>query len=281
MASTIKTIISWNVNGIRSKIINDKTPTKKDVPILVDGNSNFNQLVDKYNPDIICLQETRCPEDVWKRINFEGFPFTYLNFSTNTAKGRGQGYSGTGILSRIEPLKVVHGMETLNEPDCEGRVITLEFEKFYLINVYTPNSGTNEEYRINTWDKAMLDHIRELEKTKPVVFTGDMNVCHTELDVHRSLPKPSERIAGLLPEERMNFTQYLNINMIDTFRHLNNDLKKYSWWSPLRKANREKNHGWRIDYFLVSQIMKDQISEADILNDIYGSDHCPILLTLA
>ena len=274
-------IISWNVNGIRSKIINEKTPTKKDCPINVEDDSNFMEMVSKYSPDIICLQETRCPNDIWDRIKFNGYEYTSLNYSTNPARGRGQGYSGTAIISRIKPINIVHGLETLDEVDCEGRVITVEFEKYFLINVYTPNSGTNEEYRINKWDISMLKYIKNLEKTKPVVFTGDMNVCHTELDLHKKMPKVSERIAGLLPEERMNFTQYINNNMIDTFRYLHNDEKKFSWWSPLRKANREKNQGWRIDYFLCSKALQPNINSSEILNDIYGSDHCPILLCIS
>lgn len=278
--NNVNKIISWNVNGIRSKIINDKTTTKKDVKINIEDDSNLSLMISKYNPNIVCLQETRCPNDIWERIEFNNYPYSYINVSTNTARGRGQGYSGTGVISKIEPLNVIYGLDTLEKPNDEGRVITLEFEQYYLINVYTPNSGTNEDYRINYWDMAMLKHIKNLEKHKPVVFTGDMNVCHTELDLYKKMPKPSERITGLLPEERMNFTQYINIHMIDTFRYVKSDNRKYSWWSPLRKSNRDKNNGWRIDYFLCSQILKDKILEADILNDVYGSDHCPILFTL-
>ena len=147
------------------------------------------------SPDIICLQEIGVLM-MLDRIKFNGYEYTSLNYSTNPARGRGQGYSGTAIISRIKPINIVHGLETLDEVDCEGRVITVEFEKYFLINVYTPNSGTNEEYRINKWDISMLKYIKNLEKTKPVVFTGDMNVCHTELDLHKKMPKVSERIAG-------------------------------------------------------------------------------------
>ena len=271
-------IISWNLNGIRSNILSS-TPFPKKGSVPISSDSNLGLLISKYNPDIICFQETRCPIDIWSRIEFK-YEFTYLNFSTSKNKGRGCGYSGTGVLSRYEPLNVTYNLETDKGVDNEGRVITLEYEEFYLVNVYTPNSGTNEDYRINDWDHSMKKHIIKLEKNKPVILLGDMNVCHKETDLHKKMPNAKQRIAGLLPEERMNFSQYINIGMIDTFRYIHNDLAKYTWWSPLRKSNRENNLGWRIDYILVSKALEQNIKESQVLDDVYGSDHCPIQLNI-
>lgn len=279
-------IISWNVNGIRSRIINDKTPANKK-PIIMDPSSNFYQMTQKYQPQIICLQETRCAQEVFDRIyepdSTDGpfFPYRYINPSTNTERGRGSGYSGTAMFSSIKPLDIIFGLPNLDTQNYEGRVITAEFDNFFLINVYTPNSGTNEEYRTNIWDKTMLNWIKELKNKKPVVLVGDMNVCSEELDVHSGFPtNPNERIAGLLPEEREGFHAYLNYGMIDSFRKFCKTGNAYTWWNPKIKTFREANKGWRIDYCLVDNLLEKNIKSSIIMSEVMGSDHCPVMLTM-
>lgn len=279
MSQSILKIISWNVNGIRSKIINEKTPSKKG-DILVEETSNLNKMVNDYLPDIICLSEVRCAEDVSQRIIYDKYPFKYYHQSTRTERGRGSGYSGTAIWSKIQPINVYKELPTLAETNLEGRIIVAEYDEFYLINVYTPNSGTNEEYRINHWDKAMLEYINILKETKSVVFVGDMNVCHTELDYYGDVPE-RKRIPGLLKEERDNFTNYTSCGMIDTFRYKYPNVEDgYTWWTPLFKKARGENKGWRIDYALVSDDLIDNVRDSLILESVMGSDHCPVMLEL-
>ena len=278
MNNTLR-IVSWNVNGIRFKIINDKTPSKK-CDIHVEETSNLNKMVNDYLPDIVCLSEVRCAEEVSDRIIYDKFPYKYYHQSTRTERGRGSGYSGTAIWSKIKPINVYKELPTLEKPNLEGRIIVAEYENFYLINVYTPNSGTNEEYRINEWDKSMLAYINILKSKKGVIFVGDMNVCHTELDYYEKIPN-KKRIAGLLPEERQNFTDYTKNGMIDSFRYKYPQVSDgYTWWTPLNKKARELNRGWRIDYALVSENMKSNIAQSLILRDVMGSDHCPVLLEI-
>ena len=276
-------IISWNVNGIRSHIINDKTPANKK-PIIIDHDSNFYQMAQQYDPDIICLQETRCSQEVFDRIYEPGdpiYPFRYINPSTGTDRGRGSGYSGTAVFSKFKPNDVIFGLPTLTEENNEGRVITIEYERFYLINVYTPNSGTNEEYRTTIWDIAMLSWINKLKEKKSVILVGDMNVCHQDIDIYSGIPKNlKERIAGLLPEERDGFGKYIENGMIDSYRKFNDSDGGYTWWNPKIKAFRSANKGWRIDYGLVSDDIEDGIIGSEILSKIMGSDHCPIMLSI-
>jgi len=279
-------IISWNVNGIRSRIINDKTPVNKK-PIIMEPNSNFYQMTQTYQPQIICLQETRCAQEVFERIyepdisDEPFFPYRYINPSTSIQKGRGSGYSGTAMFSSIKPLDIIYDLPNLALPNCEGRVITAEFENFFLINVYTPNSGTNEEYRTNIWDKSMLNWINDLQNKKPVILVGDMNVCSQEIDIYSGFPKnPNDRIAGLLPEEREGFHEYLNHGMIDSFRKFCKSEGAYTWWNPKIKTFREVNKGWRLDYCLVDIVLEKNIERSIIMPEVMGSDHCPVMLTM-
>jgi len=281
-------IISWNVNGIRSHIINEKTPNNKK-PIIMEPDSNFYRMVTEYTPDIICLQETRCSQEIFDRIYepdiSDGplFPFRYINPSTNPERGRGSGYSGTAIFSKIEPKDVIFGLPSLDND--EGRVITVEYDSFYLINVYTPNSGTNEEYRTTVWDDAMLNWYNYLSKEssdkKPVILVGDMNVCKEEIDIYSGFPvNPKQRIAGLLPEEREGFNKYIENGMIDSLRQFNQSTDQYTWWNPKIKTFRELNRGWRIDYCLVDKSIGELMEESVILKEVMGSDHCPIMLKI-
>jgi exodeoxyribonuclease III len=272
-------IISWNVNGIRTKIINDKTSTKK-CDILIEPDSNMGKMINDYNPDIICLSEVRCSEEISSRIKCDTYPFKYYNQSTRTERGRGAGYSGTAIWSKKEPIRIIKELPSLTESNIEGRVLVAEYDNYYLINVYTPNSGSNEEYRINQWDHAMLEYINMLKLEKEVILVGDMNVAHTQLDYHDKIPK-NKRIVGLLPEEIDNFSNYINNGLIDTFRYKYPNISTgYTWWCPFKKEFRIYNKGWRLDYSLITNGLKEKMIDSIILKDVMGSDHCPILLEI-
>lgn len=249
-------ILSFNVNGIRAIIKRDFANDMK-----------ANDL------DVICLQETKAtPEQVQETLLFD---FSDYEIYANSAERKG--YSGTAILTRIKPISVTYDMG-IEEHDREGRVITMEFEDYYLITVYTPNSGSDLkrlEYR-QEWDKAFLNFLKELEKKKPVIVCGDFNVAHTSIDLAR--PKENyNKAAGHMQEEIDGMDNYLSNGFIDTYRLKNGDNVKYSWWS-YRGGARERNVGWRIDYFLVSEALKDKVVAAKIRNDIFGSDHCPVYL---
>ena len=247
-------LISWNVNGIRACV-----------------NKGFKDFFKEIDADIFCIQETKCqPGQI--ELEFEGYKSYY-----NSAERKG--YSGTAIYTKIPPIDVFYGIG-IDEHDKEGRVITLEFEDYYLVTVYTPNSQTELkrlDYRMK-WEKDFKAYIKELEKKKPVVICGDLNVAHKEIDLKN--PKTNRKNAGFTDEERKKFTELLNDGFIDTFRYFYpNEEGKYSWWS-YRFSAREKNAGWRIDYFLVSEALKDKLKSANILSDIMGSDHCPVELIL-
>lgn len=250
-------IISFNVNGVRAI-------AKKD----------FFDDMRSLDADIICLQETKSSiEQLHEALDvLQG----YHMFANEAEK---KGYSGTAILSRQEPVSVTRGIGQ-TEHDTEGRVICAEYEGFYLVNVYVPNSGSDLKrlgYR-QTWDQAFLSYLKNLEKTKPVVVCGDFNVAHREIDLAR--PKPNyNKSAGFMQEEIDGMDAYTSNGLVDTFRALNGDEIKYSWWS-YRAGARGKNVGWRIDYFLVSESLLPQVEAAEILNDIHGSDHCPVLIRL-
>jgi len=257
-------IIAWNINGIRSL-------SKKE---------HLFDLINKEKPNIICFGETKisCPfldvEDNLKK-KIKGYKYRY--WSPCLIKN---GYSGTAIFSKKKPINMTHGIG-ISEHDQEGRVITLEFEKYYLIHVYTPNSGqvlNRLDYRVNKWDKEFKKYIINLNKNKPTIVCGDLNVAHNEIDIHN--PKGNVKNSGFTIEERNSFNKLLNeAKLIDTFRYLNKDLVKYSFWTYLHKA-RMKNKGWRIDYFLVSEKIINLVKKSDILTDVLGSDHAPVLLTL-
>lgn len=242
--------ISWNVNGLRA--CNDK---------------GFSDIFRELDADFFCLQETKMQHGQLD-LQFEGYE-SYWNYAEK------KGYSGTAIYTRLKPLNVTYGLG-IEEHDHEGRVITLEFEKFFLVTVYTPNSQDELkrlDYRM-TWDDAFRDYMVALDARKPVVVCGDMNVAHKEIDLKN--PKTNRRNAGFTDEERDKFTLLLNAGFTDTFRHFYPDAEGiYSWWSYRFKA-REKNTGWRIDYFLVSDSVKGLLKDAKIYTEIMGSDHCPV-----
>lgn len=247
-------MISWNVNGLRAAV------TKGFIDI-------FNEI----DADIFCLQETKLQEGQID-LNLPGY-YQYWNYAEK------KGYSGIAIFTKKEPLSVKLGLG-IEEHDKEGRVITLEFENYYVITVYTPNSQ-NELARLPyrmTWEDAFKDYLKELEKNKPVIVCGDLNVAHKEIDLKN--PKNNRKNAGFTDEERDKFTNLLQSGFIDTFRYFNPDKEGiYSWWSYRFKA-REKNAGWRIDYFLVSKDLESELVSADIHTDIFGSDHCPVELVI-
>lgn len=246
--------ISWNVNGLRACV-----------------QKGFADIFDNLDADIFSLQETKMQAGQLD-LAFMGYQ-SYWNYADK------KGYSGTASYTRISPLNVKLGLG-IDEHDHEGRVVTLEFEKFYYVTVYTPNSqdGLRRlDYRM-TWDDAFRNYVVELDRKKPVIICGDMNVAHTEIDLKN--PKSNTKNAGFTPQEREKFTQLLDCGFVDTFRHLNPDLTEaYSWWSYRFRA-REKNAGWRIDYYLISRSLLPHLKEARILSDIYGSDHCPVMLEL-
>ena len=247
-------LVSWNVNGIRA--------------VLTKGFEDFFKNV---NADIFCIQETKCQEGQVE-LEFEG----YQSFWNSAEK---KGYSGTAIFTKIKPLAVKFGIG-IEEHDKEGRVITLEFKDFYMVNIYTPNSKRELErldYR-QIWEDEIRKYLLKLNRTKPVIRCGDLNVAHKEIDLKN--PKTNTHNAGFTIEERNKMTELLNSGFIDTFRYLYPDKTDcYTWWSYMRKA-REKNVGWRIDYFIVSDSIKDKIKEANIYQEITGSDHCPIGLEI-
>ena len=221
--------------------------------------------------DIFCIQETKMQEGQLT-LELDGY-HQYWNSAVK------KGYSGTAIFTKKEPVSVSYGIG-IEEHDQEGRVITLEFEDFYFITVYTPNSQSELkrlDYRMK-WESDFLSYLKKLEERKPVVFCGDLNVAHTEIDLKN--PKTNRKNAGFTDEERQKFTELLEAGFIDTFRYFYPDQEGiYSWWSYRFKA-REKNAGWRIDYFCVSEGLKDRLKGAKILTDVYGSDHCPVILEM-
>jgi len=245
--------ISWNVNGLRACVGKD-----------------FEKQFKELDADFFCLQETKMQEGQLD-LSFDGYE-SYWNYAEK------KGYSGTAIYTKHKPLAVSYGMG-VEEHDHEGRIITLEYEKFFLVTVYTPNSQ-NELRRLDyrmTWETDFRKFLKGLDAKKPVIVCGDMNVAHEEIDIKN--PKTNRRNAGFTDEEREKMTELLNDGFIDTFRYKYPEQVTYSWWSYRFKA-REKNAGWRIDYFLVSQRLKDQIEDAKIHTEIMGSDHCPVEVDL-
>lgn len=249
-----KKLISWNVNGLRSCM-----------------GKGFMDFFDSVDADVFCLQEIKLSEGQieWNKENY----YSYWNYAEK------KGYSGTAVFSKEKPLSVKYGIG-IDEHDHEGRVITLEFENFYMVTVYTPNSQrelTRLEYRMK-WEDDFRNFLNDLRKTKPVVVTGDMNVAHKEIDLKN--PKTNRKNAGFTDEERQKMTELLDSGFIDTFRYFYPDAEqRYSWWSYMFKS-REKNAGWRIDYFLASKELEDRLISAEIHDEVLGSDHCPIELVI-
>lgn len=250
--------ISWNVNGLRAVV-----------------NKGFQEFFDSLDFDFFCIQETKMQEDQID-MNINSILDGYYSYWNSAEK---KGYSGTAIFTKKEPVSVTYGLG-IEEHDKEGRVITLEYDNFYLVNCYTPNSKRELErldYR-QVWEDEIRNYLKKLEETKPVVYCGDLNVAHKEIDLKN--PKTNHFSAGFTDEERNKMTELLDSGFIDTFRYLYPDKEEaYTWWSYMRQA-REKNIGWRIDYFIVSGSLKEKIKEAKIYDSIMGSDHCPIELEI-
>lgn len=246
-------LISWNVNGIRACL-----------------NKGFSDFFKEVNADIFCLQETKChPEQI--NLEFEGYT-SYWNSAER------KGYSGTAIFTKKQPVNVTYGIG-IEEHDKEGRIITLEFENFYLVTNYTPNAKRELErldYRM-VWEDEIRKYLLELNKKKPVIMCGDLNVAHEEIDLKN--PKTNKGNAGFTNEERGKMTELLNAGFIDSYRYLYPEKIEYSWWSYMGHA-REKNVGWRIDYFIVSNDFRENIKDATIYTKILGSDHCPVGLEI-
>lgn len=248
-------LISWNVNGLRA----------------VMRKMDFLSYLKEEDADIICLQETKI-QDGQVDLQPEGY-HVYWNYAVK------KGYSGTAVFSKQKPLRVMYGIG-IEEHDQEGRVITLEFENFFVMTVYTPNSKRGLEridYRMQ-WEEALLSYILELDKKKPLILCGDLNVAHQEIDLKN--PKANRNNAGFSEQERGAFTRFLEAGFVDSFRHVYPDLEgAYSWWS-YRAGARDRNIGWRLDYFVVSERLKEQIEDASISADVMGSDHCPVELMI-
>ena len=246
--------ISWNVNGIRAVI-------KK----------GFYDFINEYNPDIICLQETKAHKEQVD-LQLEDYPYQYWNSAIK------KGYSSTAIFSKIKPLDVFNDMN-IKKHDSEGRVITMELEKYYLVTVYTPNSK-RELLRLSyrqEWDKDFLKYVKNLELKKPVIFCGDLNVAHTDIDLKN--PKTNHFNPGFTEEERSAFTNIVEAGFIDTFREFTKEGGHYTWWSYMFQA-RAKDIGWRIDYFCISQALRSNLKKSYILKEVLGSDHAPIVMEL-
>ena len=257
-------IIAWNINGMRAIIQKD----------------HLFKLIEDEDPTIICFGETKltCPIIDTQKIMEEkvkGYKYRYYS----TCMGRG-GYSGTAIYSKKKPINVIHGMNH-EDHDAEGRMITLEFKKFFLIHVYTPNSGqalARLNYRVDKWDVEFRKFLHKLQNQKPIIVCGDLNVANEEIDIHD--PKGNKRTAGFTYEERISFKETINeLNLIDTYRYKNPEKIEYSYWS-YRMNSRNKNKGWRIDYFLVSHNIIKRVKKAKILTEVMGSDHAPVKLNI-
>ncbi|MGG1248333.1 exodeoxyribonuclease III [Bacillus spizizenii] len=248
-------LISWNVNGLRA----------------VMRKMDFLAYLKEEDADIICLQETKI-QDGQVDLQPDGY-HVYWNYAVK------KGYSGTAVFSKQKPLRVMYGIG-IEEHDQEGRVITLEFENLFVMTVYTPNSKRGLEridYRMQ-WEEALLSYIIELDKKKPVILCGDLNVAHQEIDLKN--PKANRNNAGFSDQERGAFTRFLEAGFVDSFRHVYPNLEgAYSWWS-YRAGARDRNIGWRLDYFVVSERLEEQIEDAGISADVMGSDHCPVELMI-
>lgn len=246
-------LFSWNVNGLRACM-----------------NKGFENFLAQAAPDVICLQETK--------MQREQAAFVFPGYEEYWNSAEKKGYSGTAVFTKQKPLSVTYGLG-IEEHDKEGRVITAEYPDFYLVTVYTPNSQrglARLEYRMQ-WEDAFRAYLQQLDTVKPVVVCGDLNVAAEEIDLKN--PKTNRMNAGFTDEERAKFRELKAAGFVDTFRYLHPEEVKYSWWSYMFKA-REKNAGWRIDYFVVSERIKDKVQTAEIHNDVFGSDHCPVSIEL-
>ncbi len=272
MTKKVKTLaaFSWNVNGIRA----------------VDRKGSFKDFFEQHDPDIFCLQEIKANVEQIEETPTIGE--TFQKYFTNFNPAEKKGYSGTAIFSKEKPLKVVNNFpeaiaskyvlkDSFGDTNNEGRVLTCEFEKFFVVTMYTPNSKgdlSRLPLRYKNWDSATLEYMNKLQKKKPVLLCGDLNVAHKEIDLAN--PKANVKKHGFTPQEREGFDDFVEAGYIDTFRHFYPDVaQKYSWWSHYAKS-RERNVGWRIDYWLASQSFKDKLVSAQIHDQAFGSDHCPV-----
>ena len=247
-------LISWNVNGLRAVL-----------------RKNFLDYLADEAPDILCLQETKCTPDDVEQL----WPAAYTTYWNSADK---KGYSGTAVFTKSRPLGVTQGIG-VTAHDREGRVLTAEFADFWLVNTYTPNSQrelTRLAYRLE-WDRAFLSYLKKLERRKPVIFCGDLNVAHTELDLAN--PKANVHNHGFTPEERAGFSALVQAGFVDTFREFEPGGGHYTWWSPMAGA-RARNVGWRLDYFLISTALRPRLRQAFIRTEVLGSDHCPVGIVL-
>lgn len=247
-------LVSWNVNGLRAVL-------KK----------SFLEFLDTEKPDVLCLQETKCTPDDVEQL----WPASYTTFWNCAEK---KGYSGTAIFTKTRPIKVIPHID-ISEHDREGRVLAAEYQDYFLVNVYVPNSKrdlSRLDYR-QRWDADFLGYLKKLEKRKPVVFCGDLNVAHAEIDLAN--PKANVRNHGFTVEERGGFTNFVNAGFLDTFREFERSGGHYTWWSQMGTA-RARNIGWRLDYFLISKSLRPRLQKACILPDVKGSDHCPVTIEI-
>jgi len=248
--------ISWNVNGIRA--------------VLRKG---FLDFVQEFDPDVLCLQEVKATRDQ------AGLDMLLTDYHISWQDSKKKGYAGVAVLSKVEPLSVKSGLGAAKH-DQEGRVLTIEYDAYFLVNVYTPNSKRELErlpYREQEWDVDFLKHLKKLEKKKPVIFCGDLNVAHKEIDL--TYPERNRKNHGFTDEERRGFDHLVAAGFIDTFREFCSEGGHYSWWSPFQNA-RKKNVGWRIDYFCISSKLRKHLKDAAIHPEVMGSDHCPVSIIL-
>jgi exodeoxyribonuclease-3 len=255
-------IIAWNINGMKAAV----------------QKSNLFDLIDEQKPDIICFGETKLTCPIINTTNILDEKLDKYKYKYYSQCSTRKGYSGTAILTKKKPLNVTYGMKDI---DLEGRVITLEFKTFYLIHVYTPNSGevlARLHYRVNTWDNEFRKYLASLQKHKNIIVCGDLNVANEPIDLHD--PIHNKKTAGFTIEERDSFKKLINeLDIIDTYRYLNPNKIEYSYWSYRRRA-RENNKGWRIDYFLVSSNLLKKVNISSILTDVMGSDHAPVMIQI-
>ncbi|MSR77776.1 MAG: exodeoxyribonuclease III [Candidatus Omnitrophica bacterium] len=250
-------LVSWNVNGIRSVL----------------GKGALQNLLQKESPDILCLQEIKAESSQVE------LPLEFSSYTPHWNSAEKKGYSGTAIFTKKKPLKATYGLG-ISHHDKEGRVINLEFEDYFLVNVYTPNSKRALErlpYRTREWDVDFLKHVKKMEKTKPVIFCGDLNVAHKEIDLAR--PSDNRFNAGFTDEERASFDHIVKAGFLDTFREFSLDGGNYTWWS-FQTGVRSRNIGWRIDYFCISPKLRKRLKSAMIHAHVAGSDHCPVSIDL-
>ena len=304
-------IISWNVNGLRTRIIDDKDAKQFGEKTEIDLESSLGELINSFEPDILCFQETRCSLETAKKFNLTDW-YCYYNSSKSLEKGRtGDRYSGVAVWVKKtygEPISVSNELYTLPEEEKEGRILTLEFDDFVLINTYVPNAGTNFDYRISYWDPAMklyLETLREDYPKKGIVWAGDLNVAHKENDLFLTEPKyhyrkhkkvedkewlvskkvklNTEKMPGFTIEEREGFGEILEDGYLDVWRELHPEVEYdgYTWWNMRIPSNRQLNRGWRIDYFIVNREFRDRLVKCETFPKIgfrekLSSDHCPI-----